>query len=148
MLSAGRARLRLRGAAAADEERAARIDLVMQLVGRLVYDLGLLISGSSVALDAYVDRLAVERLNDAVAPALAADDGAIRPDFGEFAQVTIDGDILDATAAVRATVEFDDRSVRVNAAGAVVSRLRRRVRLMLLLEPALTSVNDVRVELV
>jgi hypothetical protein len=70
-----------------------------------------------------------------------------RPDFGEYAQVRIEGELLDADATVRAVVEFDDRSVRVDAQGRTVARMRRRVRLLVLFDPAVTRVVDHRLEL-
>lgn len=145
MLTDVRRRLTPRGQRALDQERARRVDMVMQLVERLVYDLGLLISGADVDLAAYVERTAAERVHRAVAPALTGM-GAIQPDFGDFAQVTVEGDILGDTDPVRATVEFNDRSVRVNSSGAVILRLRRQIRLLLLLDPTLVVVRDLRVE--
>jgi hypothetical protein len=82
-----------------------------------------------------------------VQPALAA--GAMtRTDFGEYAQVRIEGDLLDLSEPVSAVVEFDDRSTRLDEDGSTVSRSRRRVRLQLLIDPAVSQVLDQRLELI
>jgi hypothetical protein len=117
----------------------------MRLVERFVYDLGLLIGGQVGDLDGYVAAGVRARLRSALGPALTG--GATRPDFGEYAQVRIEGDLLDLSEAVRAVVEFDDRSTRADGHGAVVTRSRRRVQLELLLDPAVAMVLDYRVEI-
>ncbi len=94
-----------------DAKRAERVTRVLELVERFVYDLGLLISGEEVELGAYVDAGCADRLRTALRPALVA--GTVtRPDFGEYAQVCIEGDVLDLSVPVRTVVEFDDRSTR------------------------------------
>lgn len=129
-----------------DTRRAQRVTQVLELVERFVYDLGLLIAGDPVALAEYVDARSVERLHDAVRPALHA--GTMtRPDFGEYAQVRIEGDLLDLSRPVQVVVEFDDRSTRLDQRGFAASHFRRRVRVQLLLDDALSRVLDHRIEL-
>ena len=70
-----------------------------------------------------------------------------RPDFGEYAQVRIEGDVLDTGATVRTVVEFDHQLIRVDAQGRTVTRLRRRVRILLLFDPAITRVLEHRLEI-
>jgi hypothetical protein len=130
-----------------DTRRSQRVSAVLDLVERFVYDLGLLLEGEVAGMSDYVDAPCVQRLHSVVQPALAA--GAMtRTDFGEYAQVRIEGDLLDLAVPVAAVVEFDDRSTRLDADGATVSRARRRVRLQLLLDPGVTRVLDQRVELI
>jgi hypothetical protein len=130
-----------------DTRRGQRVTRVLELVERFVYDLGLLISGEQVDLGAYVDATVAERLRAAVRPALEA--GAVtRPDFGEYAQVRIEGDVLDLSLPVTTVVEFDDRSTRLHEGDAAPLQVRRRVRLQLLLDASLCRVLDHRVEVV
>jgi hypothetical protein len=56
--------------------------------------------------------------------------------------------LLDLSESVRAVVEFDDRSTRADGHGEVVTRWRRRVRLELLLDAAVATVLDYRIEIV
>jgi len=128
-----------------DARRAQRVTRVLELVERFVYDLGLLIAGDPVDLDGYVEATSARRLGDAVRPALVG--GApTRPDFGEYAQVRIEGDLLDQSAPVRTVVEFDDRSRLVGETGSTPVHARRRVRLHLLLDPGISRVLDHRIE--
>lgn len=139
-------RLRLPRRGAADEELSRRTDDVMQLVDRLVFDVGMMTAGRTAAVEEYVDAEVVTRLRTVMPPALG-DGLTTRPDFGEYAEVRIEGDLLDETAPVRTVVEFEDRSVRVDARGQAVVRLRRRVRMRLLLDAGRRRVLDLRLEL-
>lgn len=130
----------------ADARRSRRVGEVMRLVERFVYDLGLLIGGHPGDLDAYVEPGVRARLRAALTPTVTG--GSTRPDFGEYAQLRIEGDRLDLSESVRAVVEFDDRSTRADGHGGVMMRSRRRVRLELLLDPAVARVLDYRIEIV
>ncbi len=144
-----RARLLFRcpGRGDLDNRRAQRVAQVLELVERFMYDLGLLIAGEPVDLDSYVEARSVERLHDAVRPAQIA--GArTRPDFGAYAQVRIEGDLLDASLPVSAVVEFDDRSTRLDEDGFAAGSRRRRVRVQLLLDDTVSRVIHHRFELV
>lgn len=118
----------------------------MRLVDRFVFDLGLLAAGREPDIETYVAADIAARLRTAMRPGLAAG-LTTRPNFGEYAQVRIEGDILDTDAAVRTVVEFDDQSIRVDAQGRTVTRLRRHVRLLLLFDPAITRVIEHRLEI-
>lgn len=120
--------------------------LVLGLVERFVYDLGLLIAGEQLDLDGYVEATSARRLGEAVRPALVAG-ATTRPDFGDYAQVRIEGDLLDQSAPVRTVVEFDDRSSLSGEPGSPPVHARRRVRLHLLLDPGISRVLDHRIEL-
>jgi hypothetical protein len=129
-----------------DDERDLRTTMVMSLVDRFVFDLGLLAAGRDADIESYVVADVADRLRAAMRPGLATG-VTTRPDFGEYAQVRIEGDILDSSATVRTVVEFDDRSVRVDAQGRTVSRIRRRVRILVLFDAAITRVVDHRLEI-
>jgi hypothetical protein len=130
----------------ADDARSRRVAGVLAVVERFVYDLGLLSAGDSVDLESYVDGPAAERLRHALRPAAGAE-VSTRPDYGEYAQVRIEGDLLDPDGPVLTVVELDDRSTRVDANGNAVLRLRRRLRLLLVLDPASFRVLDHRLEI-
>lgn len=140
-----RSHLRLFGRDGDDAERSRRVDAVMQIVEHFVFDLGLLSAGTEVDLDAYVEPAVASRMRDAVRPAIG---GALttRPDFGEFAQVRIEDGLIEPDVPVRTVVELDDRSTRVDTQGRTVTRLHRRLRLLLLLDPSITRVIDHRLE--
>ncbi|HEY8755366.1 MAG TPA: hypothetical protein VIN65_03315 [Candidatus Dormibacteraeota bacterium] len=128
-----------------DARRSQRVAEVLGLIERFVYDLGLLIAGCVVDLHTYVEMSAASRLRSALEPARTVV-GMVRPDFGEYAQVRIEGDLLDLSASVRAVVEFDDRSTRSDGPGGSVARSRRRIRVRLVLDPGITTVLDHRIE--
>lgn len=129
-----------------DASRGQCVTKVLELVERFVYDLGLLIAGEEVELTEYVEPGPAGRLHDAVRPALAA--GAMTsPDFGEYAQVRIQGDVLDRSIPLWTIVEFEDRSTRRDLAGAG-AHPRRRVRVHLLLDADISRVLDHRIEVV
>ena len=119
---------------------------MLGLVDRFVYDLGLLLAGRPVDLRDYVAPSAAARLVRALEPVEGR--SALEPAFGDFAQVRIEGNVLQAGAPVRTVVEFEDQSARLDEAGGPVARTRRRVRLRLLFDPAITTVMDHRVDIV
>ncbi len=136
-----------RSQASADSRRAERVSKVLALVEQFVYDLGLIIAGQPVDITQYVEPALAARLHEAVKPAL--DRGVrTRPDFGEYAVVRIEGDVLDVDAQVHVVVEFDDRSARLDDHGLAAVHARRRVRLQLLLDGLVSRVVDHRLELV
>jgi hypothetical protein len=72
----------------------------------------------------------------------------MRPDFGDYAEVRISGDVLNLAQPVQVAVEFDDRSTWSASPVEAAIRARRRVRLELVFDAAITTVLDHRVELV
>jgi len=139
-------RLRRPGGRNADAERSRRTAAVSELVERFVYDLGLLIAGRDTDLDAYVEPATARRMRDAVQPGLRGE-LSTQPHFGDYAQMRIEDDLLDMARPWRAEVEFQDRSVQVARAGRTVARRRRRIRLVLLIDPTLTRVIDHRLDI-
>ena len=148
MTSLARLRRGRSRAPAPDTIRGERVTRALVLVERFVYDLGMLIAGQPVDdLGDYVAPPAAERLQLAAARAISSG-AVIRPDFGEYAQVRMEGDLLDPTASLRAEVELDDRSARLHDDGSVIPRLRRRIRVLLLIDPGITQVLDHHLEIV
>ena len=132
----------LRREESADVRRQARLDRVLVLAEAFVHDLGLMMAGARPRIEGYVAADASARLQ----AALSRGSARVTPMFSEYAQVRVDGDLLDTAQPARVTVEFVDLSLP--SQNDVASRRpRRRVRLRLVLDPALATVLDVRVEL-
>jgi hypothetical protein len=129
----------------ADALRERRVALALELIERFVYDLGLLIGGHRVELDDYVAPATVSRLHDALQPLQSAG-SIVRVEFGEYAQVRIEGNVLEHAAPLKSVVEFEDRSARIDEDGNPIVCARRRIRLCLVLDPQLARVLDHRVE--
>ncbi len=53
----------------------------------------------------------------------------MRPDFGAFGDLRVEGELLEVSRAVLATLEFEDRCARETASGQVVAARGRRLRL-------------------
>lgn len=121
---------------------AERLDIIKELAERFTYDLGLLIAGHDTALADYVDGRAAARLQEGVEPFLASGE-AMRPDFGEYAELRILGD-LSSASLVESVVEFEDRSVRETVDGRLLSTAARRLQLTLMVDLAAKRVLDYR----
>jgi hypothetical protein len=109
--------------------REERLDLVRDAVEQFTFDLGLLIAGHEVREDSR-DRALLLQLEREIQPFLHAGD-AMRPDFGAFGDLRIEGELLESTGTVLATLEFDDRCARETVQGRVVPARGRRLRMML-----------------
>jgi hypothetical protein len=129
-------RMRRRGRAAADERRELRLDAVRDVVERFSYGLALLMAGRDTDLEDYTEPALALRLRSAMTPFLASGD-AMRPDFGAFGELRVDGDLLADETPIEAVLEFDDRSFRETADGRLLAPPRQRIqlRLRIALEP-------------
>src|SRR5581483_2724481 len=114
-----------------DEVREQRLEAIKRLCERFSYDLGLLIAGHPVAFEEYMDQHAAARLRDSVEPFLATGD-AMRPNFGEYGELRVEGNLLDHTQPIYAFIEFDDQSVRETAAGELIPSQKRRMLLSII----------------
>jgi hypothetical protein len=130
-----------RGARVADRVsdhalREQRLEQVRDAVDDFAYRLGLLIAGHEPSYDAAADDVEA-RLHGALRSFLARGD-VMRPDFGPFGDLRVEGDLLRTSDLVLATLEFDDRCVRQTARGRLIPAKRRRVRLVMrvTLDPA------------
>lgn len=124
-----------------DEIREQRLDLVRQLAERFTYDLGLLIAGHEVKLEDYVATAAARRLRSSVEPFLASGD-AMRPNFGEYGELRVEGNLLNYSQPIFAHVEFDDQSIRETAAGELLPTGKRRMVLSLTIDPSCESISE------
>lgn len=106
--------------------REQRLEVVRDAVEQFTYSLGLLIAGHDPVVDATDHELTAE-LQRALRPFLDAGD-AMRPDFGAFGDLRIEGELLQSSRPVLATLEFDDRCARETAQGRVVPARGRRLR--------------------
>lgn len=125
-----------RGARVDDELRERRLDAVKDVVERFSYGLALLLAGQETDIDDCAEPGLSLRLRTAVSPFLAGGD-ALRPDFGAFGNLRVEGDLLAHQTPVDAVLEFDDRSFREAADGRLAAPPRRRVqlRMRIVLEP-------------
>jgi hypothetical protein len=112
--------------------REQRLESIRDAVEQFTFDLGLLIAGHEVEEGSDAHALMV-RLQRELQPFLSAGD-TMRPDFGAFGDLRIEGELLDATEPVLATVEFDDRCARETAHGQVIPARGRRLRIALHIE--------------
>ena len=135
-----------RRAHAGDELRERRLDVIKDAVERFSYGLASLLAGQESDVEDCTEPSLALRLRAAVAPFLAGGD-ALRPDFGPFGNLRIEGNLLSSEEPVDAVLEFVDRSFRESADGRRLAPPRRRVqlRMRLLLEPC--RVVDCSVEL-
>ncbi len=124
-----------------DEIREQRLDQIRQLAERFTYDLALLIAGHPVELESYVTAQAAARLRGSLEPFLASGD-AMRPNFGEYGELRVEGNLLAFDRPIHAHIEFDDQSVRETAEGEFVSTGKRRMLLTLIIDPSCRGVND------
>ncbi len=109
--------------------REERLDRIRDAVEQFTFDLGLLIAGHEVREDSR-DRALLLQLERELKPFLDAGD-AMRPDFGAFGDLRIEGELLESVEPVLATLEFDDRCARETAHGRVVPARGRRLRITL-----------------
>jgi hypothetical protein len=121
---------------AADELRELRLDAIRDVVDRFSYGLALLMAGQDDDFDDYTAPTLAMRLREVVAPFLDGGE-AMRPDFGAFGELTIDGDLLAVDVPIDAVLAFEDRSFRETADGQLLASPRRRIqlRMRISLEP-------------
>jgi hypothetical protein len=105
--------------------REQRLDSIRDAVERFTYMLGLLIAGHDPE-DSSDDGL-TGQLQRELRPFLDAGD-AMRPDFGAFGDLRIEGELLQVSMPVLAMLEFDDRCTRETLQGRVIPGRGRRLR--------------------
>jgi hypothetical protein len=124
-----------------DEIREKKLDAVKQIAERFTYDLGLLIAGHPVELEQYVDPGVAGRMRASVEPFLASGD-AMRPNFGDYGELRIEGYLLSGEHPIHAYVEFDDQSIRETSNGDLIPAGRRRMLLSLVIDPSAARILD------
>ena len=118
-----------------------RLDGVKALAERFTYDLGLLIAGHEVNFEEYVNPPVAKRLRDTMEPFLATGD-AMRPNFGDYGDLRIEGNLISGTSPIMAYIEFEDQSVRETAEGELIPIPRRRMSLTLTIDPGCNGILD------
>ncbi len=112
--------------------REQRLDGIRDAVDQFTYALGLMIAGHDAPHeDAFHDL--TTRLQPVIRPFLDAGN-AMRPDFGMFGELRIEGELLQAVQPVVATLDFDDRCARETSQGRVVPHRGRRLRITMHIE--------------
>ena len=124
-----------------DDIREMKLDNIKAICEKFVYDLGLVIAGHTVRLEEYVNPTAATKLINSVEPFLASGD-AMKPNFGEYGELRVEGNILDNTQPIFAYIHFDDLSIRETASGELVPTPRRKMLLTLVLDPSCKFVQD------
>lgn len=116
--------------------RERRLDGIRDAVEQFAFGLGLLIAGHDAPTETS-DHDLTTQLQQQLRPFLDAGD-AMRPDFGAFGDLRIEGELLQLERPVLATLDFDDRCARETAHGRVVPARGRRMRMTMhvAIEPA------------
>jgi hypothetical protein len=123
--------------------REQRLDRIRDAVEQFTYDLGLLIAGHDAPSESSHRELTA-KLQRQLGPFLDAGH-AMRPDFGAFGDLRIEGDLLQSSQPVLATLEFDDRCARETADGLVVPARGRRLRATLQIAVDPVHIVDCRI---
>ncbi|MHB8490269.1 MAG: hypothetical protein ACYDCS_13340 [Candidatus Dormibacteria bacterium] len=106
--------------------REQRLAGIRDAVEEFTYSLALLIAGHDAPGDAPNHDLIV-LLQRELRPFLDAGD-AMRPDFGSFGDLRIEGALLQPAEHALVTLEFDDRCARETVHGRVIPARMRRLR--------------------
>ena len=113
---------------AQDELREQRLEQIKDAVEQFTFGLGLIMAGHPPDFGGAVAADLSERVHAALSP--FRDSGELmRPDFGAYAELRVDGDLLDVQQSVKAVLEFEDRSMRESHNGRLLPVPRRRVRI-------------------
>ena len=106
--------------------REQRLEEIRDAVEQFSYSLGLLIAGHD-APENSTDHDLTAHLQHELRPFLNAGD-AMRPDFGGFGDLRIEGELLQSALPILATLDFDDRCVRETVQGRLIPARGRRLR--------------------
>lgn len=129
-----------------DELREQRLERIKDAVEQFTFGLGLIMAGQLPDFSGVVAADLCERVLSALAP--FHDSGELmRPDFGAYAELRIDGDLLDIEQNVKAVLEFEDRSMRETHDGRLLPVPRRRVRITMSIRLEPCVVEDCTVAL-
>jgi hypothetical protein len=129
-----------------DELREQRLERIKDAVEQFTFGLGLIMAGQPPDFSGVVAPGLCERVHSALAP--FRDSGELmRPDFGAYAELRVDGDLLDIEHNVKAVLEFEDRSMCETHDGRLLPVPRRRVRITMSLRLEPCVVEDCTVAL-
>jgi hypothetical protein len=107
--------------------RERRLEEIRDVVEQFSFALALLIAGHDAPGNTAGDDV-IAKLHMELQPFLSGGD-AMRPDFGAFGDLRVEGELLDPSQPVIAMLEFDDHCVRETARGRLVPSRRRRMRI-------------------
>jgi hypothetical protein len=129
-----------------DELREQRLERIKDAVEQFTFGLGLIMAGQLPDFSGVVAADLCKRVHSALAP--FRDGGELmRPDFGAYAELRVDGDLLDIEQNVKAVLEFEDRSMRETHDGRLLPVPRRRVRITMSIRLEPCVVEDCTVAL-
>jgi hypothetical protein len=123
-----------------DDLREQHLESIKVAVEEFTFGLGMMMAGQASDFGGVVAAHLSDRVYSALAP--FRDSGELmRPDFGAYAELRVDGDLLDVERHVKAVLEFEDRSMRETFDGRLLPVPRRRVRLTMTvrLEPCVVE---------
>ncbi len=126
--------------AADHAQREESLEAIRDCVEQFSYALSMMIAGHDPPAGA-IDPELLARMQRALHPFLARGD-VMRPDFGAFGDLRVEGALLQTGEPVLAVLEFDDRCVREAADGSLVPARLRRLRLTMYVELDPVSVID------
>jgi hypothetical protein len=109
--------------------RERRLEDIRDAVEEFAYGLAQIMAGHDI-VSATADHSLTHRVRTVVEPFLSRGD-VMRPDFGPFGDLRVEGDLLQKTKPLLATLDFDDRCVRQTPEGRLLPARRRRLRLVM-----------------
>jgi hypothetical protein len=109
--------------------REQRLENVRDAVEEFAFGLAQLIAGYEVSV-VRASPVVTQSVRAALEPFLAGGD-VMRPDFGPFGDLRVEGDLSQAGMPVLATLDFDDRCVRQTPEGRLLPARRRRLRVVM-----------------
>ncbi|MHB8718868.1 MAG: hypothetical protein ACYDAC_08265 [Candidatus Dormibacteria bacterium] len=129
---------RRRSAALSSRQQAELVDEVSAVCRRFMADVGAILAGSPDGLDDHVERSCAESLRGDLASVPGV---ALAPDFGEWAQLTIEGP-LSARRPLTAHVDFADATSATHASGRPLRVAHHDIRVSLVIDPVTMRVGD------
>lgn len=109
--------------------RERRLEEVRDAVEEFAFGLAQLMAGHDISPPT-ADSVLAHRVRNALEPFLSRGD-VMRPDFGPYGDLRVEGDLLQRSTPLLATLDFDDRCVRQTPEGRLLPARRRRLRLIM-----------------
>lgn len=118
-------------------QRDALIDEISASCRRFMADVGALLAGTPDALDDHVEPACATSLRSD----LQSSSAVLAPDFGEWAQLTIEGP-LSTTEPTIAHIDFTDATTAIGRDGQPLRVVPRDLRISLVIDPVTMRVRD------
>ena len=122
----------------APRQRDALIEEISASCARFMADLAAVVAGMPDELESYVDPACTAALRYD----FGALDAVLVPDFGEWAQLTIEGPLSISQPTV-AHIDFTDATTATDRAGRPLRVVPREIRVSLVIDPVTMRVADV-----